>query len=156
MLLPVGTKETCRFELRGDGRDASVLALNNQFWVHQPGTSADTVWRNLARPPARGGLIGCNINTSNKKAAPKGFAFLASVGDHPDPAKSRLGAGPLEDRGGVDDATILRHLAPLRQARVWLPGDAPRGALRGATDLRIHRVMASGGRGATVELRRGR
>ena len=152
MLLPVDTKETCRFELRGDGRAASVLALNNQFWVHQPGTSADTVWRNLARPPARGGLIGCNINTSNKKAAPKGFAFLASVGDHPDPAKSKLGAGPLEDRGGVDDATILRHLAPLRQARVWLPGDAP----PGVTDLRIHRVMASGGRGATVEFRRGR
>ena len=151
MLLPVGTKETCRFELRGDGRDASVLALNNQFWVHQPGTSADTVWRNLARPPARGGLIGCNINTSNKKAAPKGFAFLASVGDHPDPAKSRLGAGPLEDRGGVDDATILRHLALLRQARVWLPGRRS----PGVTDIRIHRVMASGGRGATVEFRRG-
>ena len=152
MLLPVGTKETCRFELRGDGRDASVLALNSQFWVHEPGTSADTVWRNLARPPARGGLIGCNINTSNKEAAPKGFAFLASVGDHPDPAKSRLGAGPLQDRGGVDDATILRHLAPLRQARVWLPADVP----PGVTDLRIHRIMASGGRGATVELRRGR
>ena len=55
------------------------------------------------------------------EAAPKGFAFLDNVGDHPDPAKSKFGAGPLEDRGGVDDATILRHLEPLRKARVSLP-----------------------------------
>ncbi|MGB2821523.1 MAG: hypothetical protein WBF17_11115, partial [Phycisphaerae bacterium] len=128
------------------------LALNNQFWVHQPGVSAKTVWINKARPPARGGLIGCNINTSNKKVAPKGFAFLDSVGDHPDPAKSKFGSGPLRDTAGVDDATILRHLAPLREARVWLPTKSP----AGATDVRIHRVMASGGRGATVELTRQR
>ena len=147
ILLPVGTKQTCRFELRGDGGKASVLALNNQFWVHQPGTTAETVWVNKAKPPARGGLIGCNINTSNKKVAPKGFAFLESVGDHPDPAKSKFGSGPLRDTGGVDDATILRHLAPLRRTRVWLPAKSP----AGATDVRIHRVMASGGRGATVE-----
>jgi len=149
MLLPVGTDETCRFELRGNGSAASVLALNNQFWVNKPGTTADTVWRNKAQPPARGGLIGCNINTSNKQAAPQGFAFLDNVGDHPDPAKSKFGSGPLEDRGGVDDATILRHLAPLREARLWQPGDAP----PGVTNLRIYRVMASGGREATVEIR---
>jgi len=147
MLLPVGTKEACRFELRGDGGQASLLALNNQFWVHQPGVSAETVWINKAKPPARGGLIGCNINTSNKKVAPKGFAFLQSVGDHPDPAKSTFGSGPLRDTGGVDDATILRHLAPLREARVWLPSKST----ASATDVRIHRVMAHGGRGATVE-----
>lgn len=149
MLLPVGTDETCRFELRGNGSAASVLALNNQFWVNQPGTTADTVWRNKAQPPARGGLIGCNINTSNKQAAPQGFAFLDNVGDHPDPAKSKYGSGPLEDRGGVDDTTILRHLAPLREARVWQPDEAP----PGTTNLRIYRVMASGGREATVEFR---
>ena len=149
ILMPVGTKQACRFELRGRGGAASVLALNNQFWVHQAGVSADTVWLNKAKPPARGGLIGCNINTSNKKAAPKGFAFLANVGDHPDPAKSKFGSGPLADRGGVDDATILRHLAPLRAARVWLPSPRP----PGVTDVRIHRLMASGGREATVELR---
>jgi hypothetical protein len=151
MLLPVETQETCRVELRGDGRAASVLLLNDQFWVHKPGTTSDTAWRNAAQPPARGGLIGCNINTSNKEAAPKGWAFLDNVGDHPDPAKSRYGAGPLENRGGVDDATILRHLAPLRQARMWLPGEPP----AGATDVRIHRVMVSGGRGATVAFRAG-
>lgn len=149
MLMPVATKQTCRFELRGDGRETSVLALNNQFWVHEPGTTAETVWINKARPAARGGLVGCNINTSNKQAAPKGFAFLESVGDHADPARSKLGSGPLRDRGGVNDATILRHLAPLREARVWRPGKP---AAARTTDVRIHRVMASGGRGATVEL----
>lgn len=147
MLLPVGTKETCRFEFSGNGGQTRVLALNNQFWVHQPGASAETVWVNKADPAARGGLVGCNINTSNKEVAPKGFAFLNSVGDHPDPAKSKFGSGTLRDTAGVDDAAILRHLAPLRKARVWLPTKTP----AGATDLRIHRVMASGGRGATVE-----
>ncbi len=36
MLMPVETKQTCRFEMRGDGRRASVLALNDQFWVETP------------------------------------------------------------------------------------------------------------------------
>ena len=85
-------------------------------------------------------------------AAAKGFAFLANMGDHPDPAKSRHGSGPLKDRGSVDDATILRHLGPMRQARVWLPTAAP----ADASDVRIHRVMVSGGRGAAVEFRAGR
>ena len=151
MLMPVETKETCRFELRGDGGNTSVLALNNQFWVHLSGTTADTVWRNMAKPPARGGLVGCNINTSNKEAAPKGFEFLANIGDSPDPAKSKSGAGPLDDRGGVDDATILKHLAPLRKARVWLPAETP----AGVTDVRIHRVMIAGGHPAAVEIRSG-
>jgi hypothetical protein len=152
ILMPVETQETCRFELRGDGSGASVLALNNQFWVQKPGTTADTVWLNRARPPVHGGLVGSNINTSNKEAAPKGFEFLANVGDNPDPARSRYGSGPLADRGGVDDATILRHLAPLREATVWLPGDAP----PGVTNVQIHRLMLSGGRAATVEFRSGR
>ena len=117
ILMPVETKASCRFELRGDGSGSSVLALNNQFWIEEK-TTADDVWRNLARPPARGGLIGCNVNTGKKEAAPKGFEFLANIGDHPDPAKSASGAGPLDKRGTVDDATLLRHLAPLRAARI--------------------------------------
>jgi len=149
ILLPVETKASCRFELRGDGSGASVLALNNQFWIEQK-TTADDVWRNLARPPARGGLVGCNVNTARKEAAPKGYEFMANMGDHPDPAKSAAGAGPLENRGTVDDATLLHHLAPLRGARVWLP-DASVPA--NVTDLRIYRVMAGGGRGAVVEFR---
>lgn len=149
MLMPVETEETCRFELRGDGSRASVLALNNQFWVQKPGTTADTVWRNMTQPRARGGLIGSNINTSNRDASPEGFDFLDNVGDHPDPAKSKLGVGPLEDRGGVDDATMVQHLALLRSIRPWLP-------IATATDrheLSIHRVIASGDRRTVVELK---
>jgi hypothetical protein len=151
MLMPVETKETCRFELRGDCSGGSALALNNQFWVVQPGTTAATVWQNKTQPPVGGGLLGCNINTSNKEAAPKGFEFLPNIGEDPDPAKSRSGAGPLEDRGKVDDATILKHLAPLREARVWLPGPAQ----ADVTAVLIQRVMAQGGGGATVEFRAG-
>ena len=147
--MPVETLQTCRFELRGDGSRASVLALNNQFWVQEPGTSADTVWRNLTQPQARGGLIGSNINTGNKDASPRGFEFLDNVGDHPDPAKSKFGSGPLDDRGGVDDATIIRHLAPLRSTRPWVPAAAP----AGCANLSLHRVITSGGRGAVVEMR---
>jgi hypothetical protein len=77
--------------------------------------------------------VGCNLNTSNEEAAPRGFAFLANVGN-------------------VDDATVLHHLAPLRQARIWVPSPAS----PGVTDVRLHRVMASGGRGAVVEFRAGR
>ncbi|HLJ96686.1 MAG TPA: glycosyl hydrolase family 28-related protein [Gemmataceae bacterium] len=150
-LTPIETPETCRFELKGDGSAAHVLALNNLFWVLHPGTTADTVWQNKARPPVHGGLVGCNVNTPNRKAAPKGFAFLANRGDHPDPAKSKFGSGPLDDRGSVDDATILRHLEPLRSARAWLPDAIP----SGKTDVRLHRVMATGGREAVVELRAG-
>jgi len=153
MLLPVETQETCRFELRSDGRNTRVLSLNNLFWVNVPGTTADTVWLNQAAPPAQGGLLGCNINTSNRDAAPKGWEYLANVGDNPDPARSGSGAGPLEDRGTVPDEVILAHLAPLRQARLW-PEEGPTPGE--ATDLRIERVMLAGGWGATVEVRAGR
>ena len=54
MLMPVETQETCRFELRGDGSRASVLALNDQFWVQKPGTSADTVWLNRSSAAGQG------------------------------------------------------------------------------------------------------
>ena len=149
ILLPVGTDETCRFELRGNGASASVLALNNQFWVNQPGTTSETVWRNAANPRVAGGLIGCNVNTGNKEASPKGFEFLDNVGDHPDMARSRLGSGPLEDRGGVSDAQIVRHLQLLRAATPWDPAmPSP-----GETDLQLHRVVASSRRGNTVEIR---
>ncbi len=149
ILMPVQTQETCRFELRGDGSRASVLALNNQFRVQKPGTTADTVWQNMAQPRARGGLIGSNINTGNKDASPRGFEFLGNVGDHPDPAKSKFGSGPLDDRGGVDDATIIRHLALLRLTRPWVPAATP----AGRNNLSIHRVITGGGRGAVVEVR---
>jgi hypothetical protein len=150
MLMPVDTKETCRFELRGKGSDASVLALNDMFWVEQPGSTAETVWLNKADPPAHGGLVGCSLN-GNAGALPKGFAYLANVGDRPNSKKSEAEPG-RDARNGVDDATILRHLAPLRSARVWSPAAAP----AGVTDLRIYRVVVSGGRDATVEFRTGK
>ena len=151
ILMPVETTNTCRFELSGDGAAASVLALNNQFWIVEPGVTSEKVWLNRAIPPARGGLVGCNMNSGTKGALTNGFGFLENIGVHPDMALSKDGSGPLDDRGGVDEATLLKHLAPLREARVWLPDSAP----AGVTDLRIHRVMASGGRGATVEFREG-
>ena len=149
MLMPVDSKETCRFELRGDGSHASVLALNNQFWVQKPGTTSETVWLNKAQPPAHGGLIGSNINTNNKEAAPKGFEFLGNIGEGADLSGSKAGSGPLENKGTVDDATILKHLEMLRTTRPWLPNATP----AGKTDLRIHRVIVSGGRDAVVEIK---
>jgi hypothetical protein len=61
----------------------------------------------------------------------------------------------LADRGGVDDATIVRHLAPLRATRPWVPAADHEYAVpaAGTTDLSIYRVIASGGRRATVEVR---
>ena len=149
MLLPVDSQDTCRIELRGNGKDGSVMALANQFWVHQPGTSADTVWQNHAAPPMRGGLLACNINTSNKEAAPKGWEYLANLGDNPDPARSAKGAGLLEDRGTISDQAIVAHLAPLRRAVVWSPADS-RADL---ANVSVYRVMATGGAQSTVEIR---
>ena len=88
------------------------------------------------------------MNTGKKEAAPKGYEFLANMGDHADPARSASSAGPLDNRGTVDDATLLRHLVPLCESRVWLPDGATPTKV---TDLRIHRVMAGGGRGTVVE-----
>ena len=129
-----------------DGQEAVAA---RRFWVQKPGTSADTVWRNTASPAAHGGLLGSNINTNNKAASPRGFEFLNNIGDNPDPAKAHFGSGPLADRGTVDDATILRHLASLRSTHPWLPTATP----AGQSDVRLYRVIASGGRGATVEVR---
>lgn len=148
ILMPVETKESCRFELRGNGSETSVLALNNQFWINVP-TAADDVWKNQATPAAHGGLIGCNINTSSKTAAATGFAFLNDIGEDRDPAKSKYGSGPLQNRGTVDDSTILKHLDPLRSAAVWYPQTSP----GNTTDLRLHRVMATSRSYATVEIR---
>jgi hypothetical protein len=150
ILMPVDSTNTCRFEVTGDGRAAGVLSLNNQFLIYEPGVSADKVWFNRANPRAAGGLIGCNLNVMDpqlKEAIPSGYALLDRGRDNGDPAKAAAGARALENRGEVDDAMLLRHLAPLREARVWLPSRAP----ADVTDLRFYRVMVSGGREAAVE-----
>jgi hypothetical protein len=149
LLLPVDSTNTCRFEFDGDGSRAHILALNDQFWVAEHGVTAAGLWLDRAQPPVHGGLVGCNVNSNTKGATTNGFAFLANLPEHPDMSRSRDGSGPLADRGAVDDAALLAHLAPLREARVWLPG-AP-GA--GDMDLRFHRVMVSGGTPAAVEFR---
>jgi hypothetical protein len=148
ILLPVGSRETCRFELRGDGSRASVLALNNQFWVWKPGTSAQTVWKNQTVPPAHGGLVGCNMISSNKDALPAAFQFLDDAGDLPIPPGVKSNAGPQDDRA-VDDITILRHVAAIRAIRPF----APLALSDEKTDVRVYRVFATGGSGATVEFR---
>jgi hypothetical protein len=148
LLMPVETTNTCRFELSGDGSRASVLSLANQFWILEPGVTSEKVWLNRAVPPAHGGLVGCNMNSPVKGLLTNGFAFLENTAESADIARSPQGSGPLPDRNNVDDATLLKHLAPLRQARVWTPGPTP----AGATDLLIHRVMADGGSDATVEI----
>lgn len=105
-----------------------MLSLNNLFWVNQPGTTADTVWRNLADPPAQGGLLGCNINTGNREVTPDEWEFLGNIGDPPDPARSASGSGPLGDRGFITDETIVDHLAPCARS-AGAPGN-PRLARR--------------------------
>ena len=40
------------------------------------------------------------------------------------------------------------HLAPLLEARVWLPAETP----AGDTDVQIHRLMITGGGPATAEI----
>jgi hypothetical protein len=134
-LQPVYSTNTCRFELGGDGSAADVLALNDMFWVVEPGVTAEKVWLNNAKPPAHGGLVGCNMNSPVKGLMKDGFSSLGNIGNPAD----------------VSDAALLRHLAPLRAARVWLPDEAP----AHATNLRIYRVMVTGGKGAVVEFRAG-
>jgi hypothetical protein len=82
---------------------------------------------------------------------PKGWEFLGNIDDKADPARSEAGSGPLDDRGTIGDEAILTQLAPLRTARIWLADTPPPPT---ATDLLIHRVMLTGGRDATVEVRR--
>jgi hypothetical protein len=150
MLLPVDSTNTCCFELAGDGNAAEVLALNDQFWVYEPAVTAEKVWLNKAKPPAHGGLVGCNMNSSVKGLMKDGFGFLGNIGDQ---TEAKLAAfGEPESRGTVSDATLLRHLAPLREARVGLPGEAP----AHTTNLRFYRVMATGGNRAVVEFRAGK
>jgi hypothetical protein len=134
-LQPVGSTNTCRFEFAGDGTAADVLALDDLFWVSEPGVTSEKIWLNHAKPPARGGLVGCNMNSNVKGLMKDGFGFLENMGNPAD----------------VSDAALLRHLAPLREARVWLPDEVP----PHTTNLRLHRVMVTGGKGAVVEFRAG-
>ena len=148
LFMPVATEDPCRIEIRGDGSQTSVLALNNQFWVTKPPATSETIWLNRAQPPAQGGLVGCNINTSNKLVAAKGFEFLRNVPDSPDPAPSSHGASSFQDRGAVPDDTIVRHLRLLRETVPCYPG-----RMSGETEIVIRRVIATGQGKVTVCIR---
>ena len=165
---PVGSTNTSRFEMTGDGSAASVLALNDLFWVLEPGVTSQKVWLNHADPPAAGGLLGCNMN-GDRDILKGGFGFLENIpgtngetdsafrtphSPHAQPAT--LNSQPPDHPSTLNpqlttlrDSTLLRHLAPLREARVWLPAESR----ARTTTLRIYRVMAVGGADAVVEFR---
>ena len=52
-----------------------------------------------------------------------------------------------EDKDGVRDQTILKHLKPIRDARVWTPSQPK----NGVSLLNIRRIIARGDVGAIVE-----
>ena len=102
---------------------------------------ADAIWKNEAQPPANAALLLCNLNGQVKGAK--------------DSALDSGGFGRLEDRKSKDDAALIRQaLAPLREARIWLPEETR----PGLTDLRLQRVLVvsgKGGRGVVLRARTG-
>ena len=80
-------------------------------------------------------------------------AFGPAVGGK-DGALDAGGFGRLQDRESKDDAALIRQcLAPLPEARIWLPEETR----PGLTDLRLHRVLVSSGKGGRgVVLRAGK
>ncbi len=139
LLLPVNSDVTARIETAGNGADANLLIMNNLFWVNAAGTTADSVLVNNAQPPARAALVQCNMNSGTK-----GALFL------PDGRES--GWAPLEDRGEADPAWIAKMVAPLLEARVWVPGNVA----AGATNVQLHRIITTAGQGHSgVEFRAG-
>lgn len=149
MLMPVDSTNTCRFEMTGASNGGGALALNDLFWVYETGLTPAKVWLNRARPAPESGLIGCNMNTSRQGLFQRGFGFLGNLWTAGGARLPGAEVGATNDT--IPDAALLRHLAPLREAHVWLPGNVP----AAATDLEIYRVMAIGGGRAVVEFRAG-
>jgi len=132
LLLPVASKHTARVQIAGDGSASRVLCMGNLFWVNEMGVDADKVWQDRAAPPAKAAMLLCNMNSGLKGAV------------------GRSGFGRLDSRGVADDAFLRQMLAPLRQARVWLPPAAK----KGVTNVRLRRVIIGvGPDGIGAELR---
>lgn len=131
LLLPVGTQYPAKVAIRGDGSKTRALVMADMFWAPAPGVTADGVFENAAQPPAQAALLNSNLNGGGESKLSGGF-------------------GRLDNRGTADDALILALVAPMRTAR-----RDPRDSIpAGATDLRIHRVIVTAGKGqACVELR---
>ena len=134
MLLPVGTAFPARIDIAGDGARSSVLVMGNMFWAPCKDVTADMVWSNGAKPPAKAAMLNCNLNGGGESGLKNGF-------------------GRLDNRGQADPEFLRKMLVPLREARIWLPGNAP----AGATNVQLHRVISTAGKGAAcVELRAGK
>ena len=132
LLLPVNSTVTARIDTAGDGSKTNLLVMDDLFWVGETGVTADSVFHNAANPPARAGLMDCNTNSGLKDNKP--FTFL-------------------DDRGEADPQWVARMVQPTLDARLWTPGSAP----AGATNLQLHRVICTTGKGMVdVELRAGK
>jgi len=144
LLRPVDSPHPASFRFRGRGDECHALCLANLFWAPEGLVKTEDVWKNEARPPANAALLLCNMNTNAKKQVPEGT----------DIAKQPSGFGRLEDQSRKDDDALIRQtLAPMRQARIWLPGDTR----PGVTDCRLYRVAVGAGKnGRCVVLRAGK
>jgi hypothetical protein len=149
MFTPSEPQNMARVELRGDGSATDALVMGNQFWQYRPSDNPQTIWRNTARPPARGGFIANNLNSKSGEVAPNNYLFLNNVGDDSASMEWKSPTGVEKGTLGVDDVTILRHLAPLREASVWQPGEVP----AGATDVSLYRVRIATDGLPCVEIR---
>jgi hypothetical protein len=130
LLMPVNSKHPASLRLRGQGDDCHALYLGNLFWAPDGMVKADAVWKNEAKPPADAALLLCNLNGQVQGAKDSAF--------------EKGGFGRLEDRKSSDDAALIRKtLAPLREARVWLPARTR----EGVTDLGLYRVLVGAGKG---------
>ena len=140
LLMPVDSPHPASIRIRGRGDDCHALFLGNLFWAPVETVQADAIWKNEAQPPASAALLLCNLNGQVKGAR--------------ESALDAGGFGRLEDRKSKDDAALIRQaLAPLREARIWQPEETR----PGLTDLRLHRVLVSSGKGGRgVVLRAGK
>jgi hypothetical protein len=131
MLLPVGTKFPAQINITGDGSQCNTLCMGNMFWAPCRGVNADMVWRDTSQPPAKAEMLGCNLNGGGESGLKNGF-------------------GQLDNRGQGDGKWLLDMLRPLRESGVWNPQPvAP-----GVTDVRLHRVICTTGKGGVcLELR---
>jgi hypothetical protein len=127
MLLPVGTRFPAQIQIAGDGSQCNALCMANMFWAPCPGVNADMVWQDTSQPAAKAAMLVCNLNGGGESGLKNGF-------------------GRLDNRGQRlqgDRDWILDMLRPTRQARIW----DPRSVVRGVTDVRLHRVICTAGKG---------
>jgi hypothetical protein len=139
LMLPVDSPHATRVELRGKGDGCRALCLATKFWANEAGLTTAKVWRNEASPPAVAAFAQCNLNSSLTDAEKK--------------AVYEKGFARLDDSGEATKEFLRQMLRPLRESPAW-PADAVK---EGLTDVRLHRVIATVGKGGTaVELRGGK